>query len=330
MNLEDLFTPTTLTAAIKALPAPSSVLGDSGLFKPKSVKTITVTIESINGRLVLVSNTDRRGDPEHKQKGKRTRRTFEIPHLPKDTVILPDELNVAGFGSEDVEAQATVINNRLQELKNDIEATKEYHRAGAIQGLILDADGVTPIYNLYQEFGVTQKNINIAFGTATTDVRAKLLEAKRHAEKQLGGSIVKGWMCYCSPTFFDALTGHDSVKDAYKGYQEAADRLGGDKRTGFVFAGITFIEYGAEVYSTTGTSIKYIENNVARLVPNADDLFATYYAPANYNEAVNTLGQEIYAIAEPRPKNKGWDLEAQSNPLSICTAPGALVKLTAT
>ena len=330
MNLADLFTPTTLSKAIVALPKPATVLGDAGIFKPEPVKTTTVTVESINGRLVLVQNTDRRGDPQPKGKSKRVRRTFEIPHLPKSTTILPDELNVSGFGTETIEAQSVVINNRLQELKNDIEATKEFHRVGAISGLILDADGTTVIYNLFDEFGVTQKNINIAFSNVATDVRAKLLEAKRHASKQLGGAIVKKWLCYCSSTFFDGLTGHDSVREAYKGYQEAADRLGGDKRNGFKFADIEFIEYDVEVVGTDGELVKYIADGIGRLVPITDDLFKTYYAPANYNSAVNTLGQEIYAVAEERPKGKGWDLEAQSNPLPMCTAPSALVKLTAT
>jgi hypothetical protein len=36
-----------------------------------------------------------------------------------------------------------VINDKLQGLKNDIEATKEFHRVGAISGVILDADGTT-------------------------------------------------------------------------------------------------------------------------------------------------------------------------------------------
>ena len=38
----------------------------------------------------------------------------------------------------------------------------------------------------------------------------------------------------------------------------------------------------------------------------------------------------IYARAEPLPMDKGVRLEAQSNPLSICTRPRAVVKLTRT
>ena len=54
-----------------------------------------------------------------------------------------------------------------------------------------------------------------------------------------------------------------------------------------------------------------------------------YFAPANYNEAVNTVGQSYYAKSEPRKMGKGWDLEAQSNPLAVFHYPEALVELKA-
>lgn len=56
--------------------------------------------------------------------------------------------------------------------------------------------------------------------------------------------------------------------------------------------------------------------------------FITRYAPANYTETVNTMGLPMYAKAEPRKFNKGFDIEAQTNPLNLCTRPGAIVKLT--
>lgn len=165
MNLADLFTPSVLTKAINILPKPPTMLGDKKIFKVIPVKTVNVMIESINGKLVLVNNTDRNGDPDHKGNNKRKRITLEIPHLPKTATILPDELNVQAFGEDAAEgtAQSQVINDKLQGLKNDIEATKEFHRVGAISGIILDADGSTVIYNLFELFGVQPKNINIQF-----------------------------------------------------------------------------------------------------------------------------------------------------------------------
>lgn len=332
MNLADLFTPSTLTKAIIALPKPPTMLGDKKIFKVIPVKTLNVTIESINGKLVLVTNTDRNSDSAKKGNEKRKRRTFEIPHLPKSATILPDELNVQAFGEDGSQGaeQAKVINDKMQGLKNDIETTKEFHRVGAISGIILDADGTTVIYNLFDEFGVSPKNINIQFSVETTDVRKQVLDGKRHAQKKLGGAIVREWVAYCSSTYFDALTAHPKVQKAFENWQAAQDRIGGDMRSGFSYASVTWIEYDVEVMGTNGQTTKFIPDNKARLVPITDDLFATYLAPANYNEAVNTLGLEMYAKAEERKMGKGWDIEAQSNPLSVCTAPDALVTFTAT
>ena len=55
--------------------------------------------------------------------------------------------------------------------------------------------------------------------------------------------------------------------------------------------------------------------------------FATYFAPADFNETVNTLGQPLYAKQEPRRFDRGTDLHTQSNPLPLCHRPALLVKL---
>jgi len=47
-------------------------------------------------------------------------------------------------------------------------------------------------------------------------------------------------------------------------------------------------------------------------------------------ETVNTLGVPYYAKQEPRRMGKGIDLEAQSNPITLCTKPRAIIKLTHT
>lgn len=329
MNLEDLFNLATLTTAINTLPKPPTVLGDSKLFKLESTKHLYAVVENINGKLVLVENTSRHDEPSSKENHKRTRRVFEIPHLPKKSVLLPDELAVASFGESDVsQEQSKVINDKLQWLKNDIEATKEYHRIGAINGVIYDADGTSVIHDLCKEFGVKQVSMALGLDDPNADVRGNIIKTKRQAQKKLGGAMVKGWKCYCSAELFDKLTAHPNVQKAYLNYAEASDKVGGDKREGFEFAGVTFIEYDVEVMGTNGKLIRYIKEGVGRLVPVVDGLFKEIYAPANYNETVGTLGKEMYAKVEPRKMDKGWDLEAQSNPLIICTQPDALIEVT--
>jgi len=325
MTLEDLFTLASLTDAINALPAVPGKAGQTGLFVEKGVTTTTIVVEHRAGRLSLVPATSRNDDPTAVKDGKRTRRSFEVPHLPQSAQVLPSELQgLAAFGSDSAAApQASVINDKLEGMKANLEATREWQRIGAIKGKILDADG-SVIYDLYDEFGISEKKLTIALGTATTDVRAKLLEAKRWVEKKTPGVVITGFKAFCGASFFDALTGHDKVQKAFEGWQAAQDRIGGDMRAGFTFGDISFEEYNAQV-----SGKDFVGDNVARIFPVGRNVFSMYNAPANYNETVNTVGRAFYAKAEERRLGKGWDLETQSNPLAMCFYPEALVELTA-
>lgn len=325
MNLDDLFSLTSLTASVNRLPAMPGKLGAMGIFAEKGIATTTVMIDEKEGRLVLVPHTSRNDDPPPMKNGRRTRRIFETTHLPLSGQILPNELqNIAAFGEDGnvLQSQAQVINDKLQALKNSIEATREWQRVGAARGKILDSDG-TVLWDLFTEFGVTKKSIPIAFGTAGTDVRKACLDAKRWSESKLAGVMVTGFRAFCDAIYFDALTSHPTVQAAYAGYQQAQDRLGGDMRSGFTFGGIEYVEY-----EITISGQRFIPEGVAQVFPVGAGVFTMTNSPANYNEAANTLGKPYYAKSEPRKMGKGWDLEVQANPLALCLYPEALVELT--
>lgn len=325
MNLQDLFSVANLTAAVNKLPVMPGKVGAMGLFDEKGVTSTTVIIDEREGRLVLVPNTSRNDDPAPIKGNKRKRRTFETLHLPINRPLLPSQLQgIAAFGQESATAPiATVINDHLQDLKNSIEATREFQRVGALRGKLLDADGET-MFDLYKEFEVSQKKMTVPLSVAGTNVRKACLDAKRHSESKLGGVMVTGFRALCGPDWFDALIDHEKVKAAFANYQEAQDRLGGDMRTGFTFGGIEFIEYDVTV-----SGQRFIPADIAQVFPMARGVFRLFNAPANYNETVNTLGQPFYSKAEPRKMGKGWDLEAQANPLAMCLFPEALVELKA-
>ena len=325
MNLQDMFSVANLTAAVNKLPAIPGKVGAMGLFDEKGVTSTSVVIDEREGRLVLVPNTSRNDDPAPMKGSKRKRRTFETLHLPLNRPILPSQLQgVAAFGQEDATAPvATVINDNLQELKNSIEATREFQRVGALRGKLLDADGEV-ISDLFKEFEVSQKKITVALSNAGTNVRKACLDAKRFSESKLGGVMVTGFRALCGPDWFDALIDHEKVKAAFANYQEAQDRLGGDMRSGFTFGGIEFIEYDVTV-----SGQRFIPADIAQVFPVARGVFRMFNAPANYNETVNTIGQPFYSKAEERKLGKGWDVEAQANPLAMCLFPEALVELKA-
>ena len=105
--------------------------------------------------------------------------------------------------------------------------------------------------------------------------------------------------------------------------QQAAD-LRNDVRGGFRFGDVFWEEYRGQVGAQ-----KFIADGEAYLIPEGvSDLFVTHYAPADYMETVNTIGLPYYAKQEVMDFNKGIMVETQSNPISLCTRPRAVVKLT--
>src|SRR3546814_15197622 len=53
---------------------------------------------------------------------------------------------------------------RVAQLKQDMEATKELHRLSALQGKLLDADGTTVLMDYFAEYGIsTPATVNVTF-----------------------------------------------------------------------------------------------------------------------------------------------------------------------
>jgi hypothetical protein len=217
------------------------------------------------------------------------------------------------------------VGDRLADMRSDIDVTLEYHRFGAIKGQVLDADGSTVLLNCFTEFGVSQITQSFELDVTTTDVRIECLTLKRSIEDELGGIPFSGIRVFCSEGFMDALISHDDVKAAYERWQDG-EMLRNDPRAAFTFAGIRFEEYRGSV-----GGIPFIADDTAVAVPEGvRGLFIARFAPADYMETVNTMGVPYYAKQQPMDMNKGIEMEAQSNPLHLCTRPRSVVALTLT
>jgi len=323
----DAFSLASLTAAINDTPHVPGMIGRSGLFAEEGVTTTSVNIEKDGATLSLVPSAQR-GAPATAVGGdKRKMVPFSTIHLPQRATILADEVqNLRPFGSEsEVETVQSIVNKRLAKMRRNLDATIEYQRIGAIKGQILDSDGSTVLTDIYTAFGLSQDTVAMALGTSTTNVRGKILTAVRKSEDALGNSLAMGYVAYCGDTFFDALIDHDKVRNAYEQWM-AGEMLRNDPRAGFIYGGVRWVNYRGKVGAT-----KFVADAEAYLVPEGvPDLFITSYAPGDYMETANTIGLPYYAMQDLLPMGKGVTLEAQSNPISICTKPTSVIKLTQT
>lgn len=322
---DDAFGLVNMTQAINDAPHQPTRISDLKLFSEEGITTTSLSIESVGTTLALVPAGQRGSSPEVVVGDKRKLISVNTIHLPQRATILADEVqNVRAFGTEsELETVQNIVNKRLAKMRRNLDTTIEYQRMGAIKGQVLDSDGSTVLLDMFDTFGVSQTTHVMALGTTSTKVRNKVVEAKRKIENALGALTYSGLRVLCSAGFFDALVGHDSVAAAYERWM-SGEFLREDQRSGFYFAGVFWEEYRGKV-----GSINFIADGSAYMIPEGvPDLFVTNYAPADYMETANTIGLPYYAKQELVRMNKGVEIEAQSNPISICTRPAAVAKLT--
>ena len=135
------FSMAALTAAINILPNRYGRLEELNLFPSKPVRTRQILVEEMNGVLNLLPTLPPGSPGTVGRRGKRKLRSFVIPHIPHDDVVLPEEVQgIRAFGSEtETEAVAGVftldlliaateagmearwLSGRLADLKKEIE-----------------------------------------------------------------------------------------------------------------------------------------------------------------------------------------------------------------
>ena len=210
---DNSFSNVELTDAINIVPNKYGRLQQLNVFPDKPVRTRIVAIERKNGVLNLLPTKPVGAPATLGTVGKRDMLNYSIPHIPYEDVILAaDVQGVRRFGSDNELAAVMDLVNEKQIVAADKHyLTREFHRWGALNGEILDADGST-ILDLFEEFDVEEQEIDFALTTSTTDVAAKVRQLKRYVETNAMGLMYQGIHTMCSPGFFDALFGHPKVE----------------------------------------------------------------------------------------------------------------------
>lgn len=314
-----------MTDSINKLPANPSIIRALGIFKPEYQTTTSVAVEVKAGVLSLVSAKPRGtpGDPVATT-DRGTRHSFEMLHLPKNEIVRADDVqNVRAFGTDNkAQTVAEKVNDKLADMKSDIEYTREHLMLGALSGKILDADG-TPLVDIYDRFGLTRKKINWNLSGATSNVGVMIDDAVRELSKKRGGEPVNGWIVLCSPEFMQAVVYHKTVTALYERYQDGAIYRGDSTSVGFEHKKLKFIDYD-HVFES---GLQIAAGEAIILPAGTKNVFKEYFAPADTGAAVNSKAMAYYASREKLGHDKGWSLEAQSNPLPLMLRPELVATL---
>lgn len=323
----DAFSLSQLTQVIVDIPRVPTQIGDEGLFQEYGINTLSMMIERQGSNLKLVPTAPRGGVPEPVALTGRKLIPVAGVHLPQSAAIMADEVQgVRAFGTEsEVDAVMNLVRRKAAQMKANLDLTLEYHRIGAIKGQVLDADGTSVLWNMYDMFGMTQQTQFFALATSTTDVKQKCVELRRKIQVALGGRPAGNIVVRVSDSFFDALVGHASVKKAYDLWLNGQFLRESQDGTDFTFAGVTFRPHSG------GTSAgDFIPTDLGYAHPvGVPGMFQTAYCPANFMETVNTQGAPYYLKQERMKYDMGVELFSQTNPIHLCTLPEAVVKVSA-
>lgn len=318
LSSNNLFGVQALTESINKLPTTPTIIRSLNLFKPEFKTTTYVQIEEKEGALSLVSSAPRGGAGEPVKQSRTPPRTFSMIHLPKDDIVRADDVqNLRAFGqTSQAMAVSELVNDKLAQMKADIEYTREHLMLGALMGKILDADGTNVLADIYKEFGLTRK-VHTWTLTDKSNISQLIDAVKLEHAKLRKGEAVSGFIVLASAEFMEKLIYHKSVYDLYARYQDGSVYREGDTEVGFKHKGIDFITYADEF----GSGLKINAGEAILLPKGTRSVFKEYFAPADMNSTVNTLAKAYYASREPLEFDKGYKLHAQSNPLPLVLRP---------
>lgn len=331
---DDAFSLVSMTAAIEKMPNVPTFLGNLGIFgEGEGVATNTVTIEQRGMTLSLIPTSQRGTEPPMGTTDKRTLRNFSIPRIAKSDQVFAHEIQgVRSFGTEgELVTAARLIAQKQAKLLTEVELTLEYHRLGAIQGILIDSDGST-LYNYFTEFGITAPTeIDFDLDNAAAAEGALMLKiqaAKRAAIRALGASYVPGvtkFLWLCGDTFYDQFTSHPDVRVTYKNWEAAASLRGS---VGAAFDTFRFGEMDWHNYQGTddNSTVAIPATKAKLIVQGVPGLYRRVNGPHSSLSTANTIGRPIYSSLIRDEKRDEWvQPEVYAYPLHICTRPEVLL-----
>lgn len=330
---QDAFSVFSLTQAINDVLYVPGQAGKAIDWTEESITTTAVGVYNDGAELRLVNPTPRGGPGDTGMDKPGGLRTLTVPHYQWDDFVLADSVqNVRAFGNQTVlQTVQDRVNQKLDwAVRYKLDPTLEHQRIGAIKGVITSGSGAA-IMSLFTEFGVAQ-HAAVDFDLDNADpapgaLRAKCDQVSDLIAEELGGIPFDHVHAFVGKTFWNSLIAHPELREAYLASQSLALQLLNPNKANTIKVGdIVFERYRGAVDGTP-----FIADGDAHFFPvGAAGLWRTVYAPADFEETVNTPGLPRYARQWGMLNGKGRHLESQMNALNFITRPRALIKGTRT
>lgn len=325
----DAFTQASMIRGIDRRPYIPNQLDSVIGFEPVRATTDTVYIIGRKRYMSLIRTTLRGAPIEMAAPDDKDARPLRIPRIAKGDQLFAHQLaNINPLEDEtETDRAAAEVAKKQEKLIGDVEATFEFQRLGALNGLILDTDGST-LVNFWTEFGITQPaDIDLQLDDQTQTVgqlreRIATLIVMPIARASGAGNDPRFKVkALCGDGFWFALTGHTALEKTYLNQVAAAELRRERLWEEFEFAGVTFVHYRG----TDDTSTIAIPTSKARFFPvGVPGMWQHVMGPMN--ESIPLLGQpgrRYYPFLEKdKSEKQQWvQPEIYSYPLFVNARP---------
>lgn len=331
------------------------VLNGMNLFVGEGVSQETIVFDKEINTITLIPTTNRRA-PKASRGKDRKHKVFSLvlPYFEHKDYVTPQDIQGHRMpGTADSpETLANVIATKIEDMRLSADQTREYMKVQAVKGLVATPDGT--LYNMFDEFGITQDEIDFDLGNPDSDIDKHVADLKRTiAKKALAGARIGRIQVMVTPHFFDKLVSHPKVREAFLYYSESQNRrdaIRGDLQTfeawgvmdTFEYKGILFWTYDAIFNVDDGDSITEVnavgngleQDNAASQegYTLVDGLgrngYRGYFGAENTLSGANRVGSsEMYLRQYTDPRDKFHEMELEMSSMYLLMKPQVSVKV---
>lgn len=333
----DDFRATTMTELVGDIDYVPYELEAMQIFEPVYLRTTTVTLYEEDGQLHRIP-TSERGSPEPlaTRRGRTIRQIEGIRIAKRDRVMsheIQDLVNPRLPTATRLMNANDLVQERQTELLDDLKYTEEFHRLGALQGVVMDADGTTELNDWFDEFGIAPP-VDVTFDMDNMDegelrqfidenINTPILRALRRRRRP--GTTIHAlagdefWQKLISHPGYERLFLVDSLQARREAFGESM--LWQSKE----FAGVTWHHY----YGDDDQELEIPADEAIFFPMGAKGVFKVYYMPGEQIGEANERAKEYYSIVSPDHRinmNEWVDIRVRAYPLFTCLCPQALLR----
>lgn len=326
----DAFSVVTMLPAVNKMPTVPGFLGSLNMFESKPVSTDTVGIGMKQGQLAIIRTTLRGAPIEAAGPKVKNVRPFKIPRYAKGDKLYAAELanTLPDPGVTEVDTVASVLAEKQQDLKQDVEYTLEFARHGTVQGVLLDEDGST-LVDYWAEWGLSEPaEVELDLPSAvdgelrtsiTSLIHRPLIRAAQ------AGTAIRRVIGLAGDEFWDALIQNKEVRETYLNWSAAADLREAKPFETFRYGGVDWINY----QGSDNEDIRIDDEDAVIFPVGVPGMFQDVKGPGETFETVNRMGKDVYPlIVRDKDRDMWVQPEIYAYRLQVNTRPDLILRAT--